>query len=186
MTELSSLLLPILLSAVFVFIASSIIHMATPWHAGDYRRVPNEDAVAASLRAHAVPPGDYMMPRPASMKEMSSPEFIEKRRQGPVMVFTMMPSGTMSMTSNLVQWFVYLLAVGLFTAYVAGLALGRGAEYMPVFRLVGATAFMGYALALAQMSVWYRRNWGTTLRSMVDGLVYALITAGVFGWLWPT
>jgi hypothetical protein len=186
MTALTALWLPILLSAVFVFIASSIIHMATPWHAGDYRRVPNEDAVAASLRAHAVPPGDYMMPRPASMKEMSSPEFIEKRRQGPVMVFTMMPSGTMSMTSNLVQWFVYLLAVGLFTAYVAGLALGRGAEYMPVFRLVGATAFMGYALALAQMSVWYRRNWGTTLRSMVDGLVYALITAGVFGWLWPS
>ena len=185
MTELSSLLLPILLSAVFVFIASSIIHMATPWHAGDYRRVPNEDAVAASLRAHAVPPGDYMMPRPSSMKEMSSPEFLEKRRQGPVMVFTMMPSGEMSMTSNLVQWFVYLLAVGLFTAYVAGLALARGTEYMPVFRLVGATAFMGYALALAQMSVWYRRNWGTTLRSMVDGLVYALITAGTFGWLWP-
>ena len=124
MTELSSLLLPILLSAVFVFIASSIIHMATPWHAGDYKRVPNEDAVAASLRAHAVPAGDYMMPRPSSMKEMGSPEFLEKRRQGPVMIFTMMPSGEMSMTSNLVQWFVYLLVVGLFTAYVTGLALG--------------------------------------------------------------
>jgi hypothetical protein len=186
MTELTSLLLPILLSAVFVFIASSIIHMATPWHAGDYRRVPNEDAVAASLRAHAVPPGDYMMPRPASMKEMSSPEFIEKRRQGPVMLFTMMPNGEMSMGSSLGQWFVYLLAVGLFTAYVAGLALGRGAEYMPVFRVAGATAFMGYALALAQFSIWYKRNWGTTLRSMADGLLYALITAGTFGWLWPS
>lgn len=186
MTELSALLLPILLSAVFVFIASSIIHMATPWHSGDYQRVPNEDAVAAALRPHAIPPGDYMMPRPASMKDMGSPEFIEKHRQGPVMMFTAMPPGQMSMTSNLIQWFIYLLVVGLFAAYVGGLALPPGSEYMRVFRLVGAAAFMGYALALAQASIWYRRNWGTTMRSTVDGLVYALITAGTFGWLWPS
>lgn len=186
MTELSALLLPILLSAVFVFIASSIIHMATPWHSGDYQRVPNEDAVAGSLRPHAIPPGDYMMPRPSSMKDMGSPEFIEKRRQGPVMVFTVMPGGEVSMTGNLIQWFIFLLVVGLFAAYVAGLALPPGSEYMRVFRFVGATAFMGYALALAQMSIWYRRSWGTTMRSTVDGLIYALITAGTFGWLWPS
>lgn len=186
MVPVLSLLIPIVVAAVFVFIASSIIHMATPWHAGDYKRVPNEDAVAASLRAHAVPAGDYMMPRPSSMKEMGSPEFLEKRRQGPVMIFTMMPSGEMSMTSNLVQWFVYLLVVGLFTAYVTGLALGPGAEYMRVFRVAGAVAFMGYGLALAQFSIWYRRNWGTTLRSVADALLYGLITAGTFGWLWPS
>jgi len=31
----------------------------------------------------------------------------------------------------------------------------------------------------------YKRNWGTTLKSVFDGLVYALFTAGAFGWLWP-
>jgi len=185
MTDLSALLLPILLSAVFVFIASSVIHMATPWHSADFGRVPNEDAVAASLRAHAIPPGDYMMPRPASMKDMGTPEFIEKRRQGPVMVFTMMPSGEVGMGGALARWFVYLLVVGLFVAYIAGLALPPGSEYMRVFRLVGATAFAGHALALWPMSIWYRRNLGTTFRSTVDGLVYALITGGTFGWLWP-
>jgi hypothetical protein len=35
------------------------------------------------------------------------------------------------------------------------------------------------------MSIWYHRSWGTTLRYTVDGLVYALLTAGIFGWLWP-
>jgi hypothetical protein len=185
MTELSALLIPILLSAVFVFIASSIIHMATPWHSPDYPGLPNEDAAIAALRPLAVPPGDYMLPRPASMKAMSSPEFLEKRSQGPVMVLTVMPNGPMSMGKTLGLWFVYLLVVGLFAAYVAGLTLPPGTEYMRVFRIVGTTAFIGYALALWQISIWYRRSLGTTARSTVDGLVYALITAGTFGWLWP-
>ena len=39
MEFLSALWLPILLSAVFVFIVSSIIHMATPLHKGDFNRI---------------------------------------------------------------------------------------------------------------------------------------------------
>lgn len=41
------------------------------------------------------------------------------------------------------------------------------------------------ALALLQNSIWYKRKWSSTLKSMADGLVYALVTAGTFGWLWP-
>jgi hypothetical protein len=54
-----------------------------------------------------------------------------------------------------------------------------------VFRFVGVTAFIGYTVALRQMSIWYRRAWSTTLKATVDGLIYALLTAGTFGWLWP-
>jgi len=75
--------------------------------------------------------------------------------------------------------------VGFFAAYVASAALPPGTAYPRVFQLVGTTAFVGYALALWQMSIWYRRSWGTTIRSTIDGLAYALLTAGVFGWLWP-
>lgn len=185
MTELSSLWLPILLSAVFVFIASSIIHMATPWHSADYPAMPDEDAVIKALRPLAIPPGDYMLPRPGSMKDMSSPAFLDKMRQGPVMVLTVMPNGPTNMTRSLGLWFVYCIVVALFAAYVASRALAPGAEYMSVFRFVGTTAFIGFALALWQMSVWYHRSLGTTARSTVDGLVYALVTAGTFGWLWP-
>ena len=185
MTGLYSLWLPILLSSVIVFVVSSIIHMALPWHKSDYPKVPNEDKVMDALRPFAIPPGDYMIPRPSSAQDMRSPEFLEKRRKGPVMVLTVLPSGPPSMGSYLVLWFLYSAVVGLLAAYVAGRALPVGAPYLHVFRFVGATAFIGYSVALWQMSIWYRRAWLTTIKATVDGLIYALLTAGTFGWLWP-
>jgi hypothetical protein len=185
MTGLSVLWLPILLSSVVVFILSSIIHMALPWHKGDYRRVPDEDRFRDAIGPMAIPPGDYMVPRASSMKEMRSPEFVEKMSKGPVLMLTVMPNGPASMASSLVLWFLYSAVVGLFAAYIAGRALPAGAPYLSVFRFAGATAFLGYSAALWQMSIWYRRPWSTTIKTTVDGLIYALFTAGVFGWLWP-
>jgi len=86
---------------------------------------------------------------------------------------------------NLVQWFINCVVVGIFAAYVAGRALPAGSRYLAVFRFAGVTAFSGSALALWQNSIWYRRAWTTTLKSTIDGLVYALLIAGTFGWLWP-
>jgi hypothetical protein len=185
MTSLNALWLPIVLSAVFVFIASSVIHMATPWHKADYLGVPEEDQVTAALRPLAIPPGDYMLPKPADMAQMRSPAFADRMRVGPVMVMTVMPNGMTGMGGMLAKWFVYLLVVGLFAGYIASRALPVGADYLAVFRFVGATAFLGLALALWQMAIWYRRSMGTTIRSTIDGLIYAGIMAGTFGWLWP-
>jgi len=185
MTELSALWLPILLSSVIVFVASSAIHMALPWHKSDYPKVPNEDKVRDALRPLAIPPGDYMIPRASSTQEMRSPEFTDKLKQGPVMVLTVLPNGPIPMGKNLVLWFLYSAVVGLLAAYVAGRALPVGADYLPVFRFAGVTAFVGYSVALWQMSIWYRRAWSTTIKATVDGLIYALLTAGTFGWLWP-
>ena len=185
MTELSTLWLPILVSAVLVFFASSIIHMASPWHRSDYPRVPNEDRLREVVRPLAIPPGDYMIPRPASRAHLRSPEFAEKINTGPVMIVTVLPNGPMSMGRNLTLWFLYCAANGLFAAYVTGRALPPGAEYLEVFRFAGATAFIGYAVALWQMSIWYRRSWLTTFKSTVDGFIYACLTAGTFGGLWP-
>jgi hypothetical protein len=185
MTGLFSLWLPILLSAVIVFIASSIIHMMTPWHKGDYGKLPSEDQVLDGLRPFSIPPGDYMAPRPSSMKDMQSAEFLEKRNKGPVMVLTVLPSGPVAMTQALIFWFLYSIVVSIFAAYVAGTALPHGAKYLRVFQFVGTAAFLGYALALWQMAIWYRRSLTTTIKSTLDGLLYALLTAGMFGWLWP-
>jgi hypothetical protein len=185
MTSLQALWLPILLSAVMVFVASSIVHMLPLWHASDYPRMPNEDAVAAALRPLAIPPGDYMVPRPAGRAEMQSPEFREKIDRGPVLIVTVLPNGPWKMGPRLGQWFVYCAVVSLFAAYVAARALPPGAAYFSVFRFVGVAAFLGYAVALWQMSIWYARAWNMTVKATVDGLLYALLTAGVFGWLWP-
>ena len=185
MVGLSALWLPILLSPVIVFVVSSIIHMATPWHKGDYLQMPSEDKAMDALRLLAIPPGDYMVPRPSSAQEIRSPDFVEKMNKGPVLVLTVMPNGSVAMTKSLVLWFLYSAVVGLFAAYVASRALPVGTPYARVFQLVGVTAFVGYSVALWQMSIWYRRSWGTTIRATIDGLIYALLTAGLFGWLWP-
>ena len=185
MVSLTSLWLPILVSSVIVFVVSSIIHMGPFWHRSDYPKLANEDRVMDALRPLAIPPGDYMMPRASGSQETRSPEFKEKFRKGPVMIFTVIPGGPMTMTKNLVQWFVFCLVVGIFAAYVAGRALPAGAHYLRVFQLAGATAFIAYAVALWPMSIWYRRAWSTTIKETIDGLIYAGLTAGTFGWLWP-
>ena len=185
MAPVVALWLPILLSSVIVFVVSSIIHMLSPWHKSDYPKLANQDQVMDALRPLAIPPGDYLVPRPSSRKEMGSPEFAEKMKKGPVAMFTVMPNGQMSMGRNLGLWFVYLIAVGTFAAYVAAHALPVGAPYRSVFRFVGITAFIAYAVALWQMSIWYRRAWSTTIKATVDGVIYAALTAGTFGWLWP-
>jgi len=185
MTGLAALWLPILVSAVLVFLASFVSHTVLPWHRNDYPRVPNEDALMEAMRPHAPPPGDYMVPRAASQEEMRAPAFAEKLAKGPVMVLTVIPSGPFSMGKNLAQWFAYCLAIGILTAYVTGRALPAGTHYLRVFQIAGATAFIAYTTALWQVAIWFRRAWTTTLKDTVDGLVYGLLTAGTFGWLWP-
>jgi hypothetical protein len=185
MTSLYALWLPILLSAVITFIASSVIHMAPLWHKNDYPKVPDEDRLRDALRPLAIPPGDYMVPRSANSQEMRSQAFLDKLNKGPVLVLTMMRNGPISMSKNLAQWFVYLVVVSYFTAYVASRALAPGTDYMQVFQITGSVAFVGYALALLQMSIWYQRSWSLSVKAIVDGLIYGLLTAGTFGWLWP-
>jgi len=184
-TVLSSLWLPVLLSAVFVFMVSSAIHMTKLWHKNDFPAVPNQDRVMETLRPHAIPPGDYLLPRAKDRQEMTSPEFAEKLKKGPVMLLTVLPNGPFAMGQSLVLWFVYSGVVGVFAAYVAGRALPNGAPYLSVFRFAGVTAFLGYSVALWQTSIWYRRSWVTTIKTTIDGMIYALVTAGTFGWLWP-
>jgi hypothetical protein len=187
MVPLTLLWLPILLSAVVVFFASFIIHTVLRYHSNDVRRLPadKEDELLETLRRLSLAPGDYAAPHAGSMAGMKDPAFIAKAARGPLVFFTTAPGAAPSMAPYLGQWFVYSVVVSLFSAYITGRAVGPGADYMTVFRFVGATTFIGYALALPQLSIWYRRSWGTTLRSMIDGLIYGLLTAGVFGWLWP-
>ncbi len=185
MVGLHMLWLPILLSSVFVFIVSSLIHMASPWHKNDYPKIPNEDKVLDTVRALSIPPGEYMAPRPSSRKEMRSPEFIEKRNKGPVFMITIWPAGQVSMVKGLILWFFYNIVVSIFAAYITGRALTIGTPFLWSFRFAGATAFVGYTLALWQMSIWYNRPWGTSIKLTVDGLIYGLLTGIVFGWLWP-
>ena len=185
MVSLTSLLVPILVSAVLVFLVSSVLNTMLTYHFNDVTKVPNEDGVMDALRRFNIPPGDYMVPRAPSMKEMKDPAFKAKMAQGPVVSMTVLPPGPFSMGKSLGQWFAYCVVVALFAGYIASRTLPAGEPYLSVFRIVGAVAFIGFAAALWQDSIWWNRKWSTTLKFTVDGLVYGLLTAGVFGWLWP-
>ncbi len=185
MVSVTSLWAPVLLSAVIVFVASSLIHMVLRYHRADYRGVPAETEVMEALRRFNIPVGDYMVPHGGGPEAMKDPAFLEKMNKGPVLTMTVMKGGHFTMGPTLAQWFAYCVVVGIFAGYVAGAALPPGARYPEVFRFVGTVAFVGYSLALWQHSIWYKRSWGTTIRSTIDGLLYGMLTAGTFGWLWP-
>jgi hypothetical protein len=185
MVPVTSLWLPILVSAVIVFVASAIIHMVLPYHRGDLRKVAKEEELQEALRRFNLPPGDYALPHASTPAEMKDPRFVERRSKGPVVLMTVIEPGPPAMGRELTLWFIFTIVVSIFAAYIAGRAVGPGGDYLQVFRFAGCTAFVGHSLALADNSIWFRRNWGMTIKSMIDGLIYGLLTGGTFGWLWP-
>jgi hypothetical protein len=186
MSILAALWQPIVLSAVLVFILSAIIHMVLKYHNSDYNRLPNEDAVRAAIRSGNPEPGrQYVFPYAGGMKEMESPEMKQKYIEGPIGVLNLRRPGPFSMGPALSQWFLFTLMVSLFVAYVAAHAIPPGAEYLHVFRIVGAAAFLAYAVGQLPASIWMGKPWAVAAKEAFDGLLYALVTAGTFGWLWP-
>lgn len=186
MMSLTALWLPIVLSAVLVFIASSVIHMVLKYHNSEYRRLPNEEKLLDAMRAENIAPGFYAFPHCGNAKEMGSPEMKEKYTKGPCGTVNVIPSGPPAMGKKLVGWFVYCLVVGFFAAYLASRTLAPGTHYLQVFRVVGCVSFMGYGFAHLSDGVWNMKPWSMSLKHLFDGLVYGLLTAGVFGWLWPS
>ncbi len=185
MISLTSLWLPILLSAVAVFFTSSVLHMVLKYHVSDYDKLPAEDAIMDALRPHNIPPGNYMMPNGGGMEAMKDPAFLAKYERGPVGIMTFMKPGKPTMGKELLQWFIYSIVVSLFAGYIASRAVSSDADYLDVFRFVGTVAFAGYVLGQWQETIWYKRKVSTSIKNTIDGLIYALVTAGMFGWLWP-
>ena len=185
MSILSVLWLPIVLSAVLVFILSAIIHMVLKYHNSDYSRLPNEDAVRAAIRSGDPAPRQYVIPYAAEMKEMESPEMRQKYMEGPIAVLNLKRPGPFTMGPALTQWFLFTLMVSLFVAYVAAHSIPPGAQYLHVFRIVGAVGFLAYATGQLPAAIWMGKPWSVAAKEVFDGLLYGLVTAGTFGWLWP-
>ncbi|MGB9435562.1 MAG: hypothetical protein WBQ89_25155 [Candidatus Acidiferrum sp.] len=180
----ATLWLPIVLSAIVVFIASSIMHTVLAYHRGDYRKLPDEEKLLGALRGVGLTRGLYVFPF-CTHKQMKSPEMIEKYKQGPVGMMTVLPSGPPAMPKFLVSWFAYCLVIGIFVAYLAWHTVAPGANYRVVFRVVGTAAFLAYGLGHLSDGIWKGQTWSATIKEVIDGLVYGLLTAGMFGWLWP-
>jgi len=184
MVPLTALWLPIVMSSIIVFVASSIMHMLLPYHRGDYRQLPEEDKLLVALRGAGLQRGLYIFPY-GTHKDMKSPAMIEKYKQGPVGMLTVFPSGPPAMPKFLVLWFGFTLIISFFVAYLTGRTVAPSANYLAVFRVAGTAAFLAYGLGNLSNGIWKGQPWGMTLKEVIDGLVYGLLTAGTFGWLWP-
>ncbi|MGE0354599.1 MAG: hypothetical protein AB7I33_03995 [Gemmatimonadales bacterium] len=185
MVSLTALWLPILVSAVLVFIVSSIVHMALGYHKSDYKPLQDEEAVRAALGRQNLPPGIYHVPHCADMKAMGSPEMTKKYEEGPVALIALLRNGRVNMGPYLVQWFLYSLLISILCAYVAGRTLDPGTHYLEVFRVVGTVAWMAYGVSAISGGIWKAQPWSNVAKEVFDGLIYACVTAGAFGWRWP-
>jgi len=182
---LLQLWIPILLSAVCVFIASSLVHMVLKWHASDYNALANEDEVRAAIRKGSPAPGQYVLPHCADMKDMGKPEMIAKYEEGPLGFLVINPNGVPAMGAALGKWFAFTVLVAFMAAYLASRTLAPGTHYLQVFRVVGAVSFLAYGFGSIPNAIWMGKPWSSALKDLADALIYALLSAGVFGWLWP-
>ena len=185
MISLSQLWMPIVLSGVLVFVASSLIHMVLKWHNSDYRKLANEDDVRAVIRAGSPAPGQYVLPHCADMKDMRKPEMQQKFTQGPVAFLMVKASGAPKMAPALVLWFLYTLVISCIAAYIACRTSPHGASFIHVFRVATILSFVAYAGGSVQYAIWMGKPWKSAAKEIADALIYAIITGTVLAWLWP-
>lgn len=183
MEFIAELWLPILLSAVGVFVVSSVLHMCIPIHKNDYKKLENEKPLLAGLREHEQQPGEYMFPAAECMSDMKNPEYIERCNLGPVGFMVIMPNGMWNIGKSLGQWFAYSIVISLLTAYVYSFVSAEGASFSEIFRLTSTVSFLGYAFSSVSNSIWKGISWWVTCKFVFDGTLYALATGAIFGWM---
>ncbi len=179
----ANLWLPILVSAVLVFVLSAASHMLLPWRRNEWAAVGEFEALQAALRG--LKPGQYVFPASPDPQQRMSREWMERWAKGPSGWLTVAPPGAIHMPRNLGLSFLVFLGVAVVDAYVTCRALGLGAHYRPVFRIAGTVAAMSFGVAPIFSSIWYHRPWRAYAADAVDAVVFGLAMAGVFGWLWP-
>jgi hypothetical protein len=180
-----SLWLPVVVSAVAVWLVSAVLHMLLKYHRADYKQLSSEEAVGPALRSATSGPGVYIIPYCSDMSLMKDPAFRKKYEDGPVALIHVLRSDVPNMGKSLGQWLAFCLLVSFVTSYVARHSLDPGAMGIEVMRLTGTVAFIGYAFGYFQDSIWHGIPWSNSLRAILDAAVYALVTGLVFRLLWP-
>lgn len=184
MTDLVSLWLPIVASAVACFFASFVLWAASPWHKPDIKPVPDMDAADRALASLNLAPGFYYLPSTHDCKEMKSEAFQERYKRGPWASINVIPKQP-NMGKNMGLTFTLFLVVSFLIAYLCANVLAPGTEYLRVFQIAGTAGILAYTFGGMPNAIWFGKPRGWILRDVVDSVIYGLITAGMFGWLWP-
>lgn len=183
--SLLQLWMPILLGTFLAWIASAIIHVVAKYHNSDYQALSNEDEVMDAVRNGSPKLGIHTLPYCTDMSEMNKPEVQEKFNKGPVAVLAVFPNGLPNMGKLMPQQIAFFLVGSILIAYCATQVLAAGTDYMTVFRFVTTVGFLAFGWAMVPMSIWFGHTWSSTMKYLVDAMIYAVMVAGSFAWLWP-
>lgn len=182
---LLQLWLPILAGTILAWIVSGLIHMVVKYHNSDYQQLDNEAAVLDALRAGTQKLGLHQFPFCGDMKNMQDENVKAKFTRGPVGLLVIVPNGMPPMGKLMAQQISHFLFGSILIAYCATQALEPGADYMSVFRFVASVGFLAFGWASIPYSIWFGFQWSMTARYLLDALIYGLVVAGAFAWLWP-
>jgi hypothetical protein len=183
MAFLAQLWMPIVVSAVLVFVVSAITHMLLPARQTEWSHLEKEGALQEALRG--AKPGLYGFPMPAEGMARGKPEALQRWAEGPSGWLSLVHPGPINMGRNLGLSLLVNLVVSAMAAYLAAHVLSVAPSYRPVFRLVGTVGFLAYAVGPVYEAIWYWKPWRSLALTTVDALLYGLVMGGVFGWLWP-
>ncbi|MFO0935727.1 MAG: hypothetical protein U0798_04315 [Gemmataceae bacterium] len=176
---LSSLVLPIVISGVALFIASFVSWMVLHLHNEDWKKFPNEDAVMSAVGANAAE-GNYMVPGMTHRSEMMTPEFQQKFKTGPRFTMTILPMTNMG--RNLGLTFVYFLAISFTLGYLGSIAFQPGASFMNVFRFIFTASLPMFLAGYLAHSIWFRIR---VVGHIIESIAYAVIVGLIFAGMWP-
>ena len=183
--SLLQLWLPIIIGTFLAWIASGLIHVFLKYHNSDYQQLTNEDEVMNAVRNGSPALGIHTFPYSIDMNDMKDEAVQARFKKGPVGLLTMLPNGLPNMGKLMLQQISFFLVGCILIAYCATLALGPGAQYMSVFRFVAVVGFLTFGWGIIPFSIWFGHLWSMTARYLADALIYGLVVAGSFAWLWP-
>lgn len=182
---LSEIWLPILIASVVVFFASSIMWMLLPHHHKDIQFLEDkESGYIDAVKSLGIAPGLYMYPG-CDHSDMKSDEVKGRWNAGPWGVLTVYP-GKPNFAMNLIKTFIAFLVITVFVGYITGIGIAPGADYLHVFRVAGATAVLGHCMGGLCGAFFMGKPTRFIITDFIDGVVYALITAGIFASMWPS
>lgn len=185
MLNLLDLWAPAVASALGVWFTNSFVYAALPHHKSDFKSLPNETTARKALKPQNIGAGQYNIPHLPSYHDAKKPDYIRKFEEGPVAFITVLPRGMQSVGKGLGLSLLYYFVVSLIVAYIAASTLDASTSYAGVFRVAATTAWLAYGWAMVPEAIWYGRPWKAIVKQLADSALYALVTAAIFGWLWP-
>ncbi len=181
--SMAELWMPILTTAVVVFILSCLAWTISPHHKPEYRKLAAEPGFLDALRTLNIPAGGYFFPYVdgAGMKTEEGKRLMNEGPWGRMRLYGKKPG----MGGSMLGSFVLYLVVSAAIAFVGTMTIPAGAGFGDVLRVLGTVGVLSYSVAVIPQIIWFERQWSVFFTHLFDGVVFGLATGLVFAWMWP-